>query len=154
MTFQRLVDRAQSYSLLGSRPRGFQLADLRQYLDEGGNPDEKDGNGLSLLHQLADSGDAPAVELLISRGAALNTQDAQGWTPLHFAVDADCDSANQDRNRPLALTTTQKLIESGADESIRSLKGETARDIAVAYGKLATAHYDAIPRPHNTIPLK
>jgi ankyrin repeat protein len=155
MTFERLWSRSfgkESYSFwsfnLGSR--GLQVDDLQQYLDAGGDPNRRVENDQTLLHVAADSGEPELVKLLISRGAAINAKGYHGYTPLHLAVDADCDTSAREDRRLRDLPTTRLLIESGADEFIRDEDGKIARDTAVAYGRVPTELYDAIPRKRSS----
>jgi ankyrin repeat protein len=142
--FAKLVKKARSCGLL-FRTGGFQLKDVRKFLDKGGDPNAKTDNGWSLLHLLAeDCADRETIRLAISRGAEINARDSSGQTPLHLAVDADCDSSSRDCRRASELPTAQVLIEFGADETARSDKGETPRDYAAAYGNHELGLYDSI----------
>jgi uncharacterized protein len=151
MTFENLMNR--SFGKESSRfwsfslgPCGFQIKDVQRYLDEDGDPNRRTEHQQTLLHIAAQNGDLEVVKLLVARGADLNTKGFHGYTPLHLAVDADCDTSPRDGRRATELPLTTLLISLGADESIRDDDGEIARDCAVAYGTRETALYDAIPR--------
>src|SRR5262245_50299472 len=154
MTFERLMSRSfgkksssfWSFSLRS--PRGLQAKDVQQYLDEGRDPNQRTEHHQTLLHIAADNGELDVIELLIARGADINARGYRNYTPLHLAVDGDCDTSGRDGRVPTELPATKLLVESGADESIRDDDGEIPRDTAVVSGKIPTALYDALPRPH------
>jgi uncharacterized protein len=63
------------------------LDDMQQLLRE--NPKlvfSKDGEGRTALHLAALQGQREAVELLLSKNAAVAARDNVGWTPLHCAA--------------------------------------------------------------------
>jgi len=69
------------------------------------------------------------VSLLIARGCPVDGRGSpRGHTPLHEAAD----------NGDVALV--RLLLDSGADESLRTGDGQTARDIAREHGRLEVAH--------------
>jgi len=151
MTFEKLMSRSfgkesSSFWSLSLSPRGLQVKDVQQYLDNGGDPNQRTKDQQTLLHIAADNSDLEIVKLLIAHGAEVNTKGFRGYTPLHLAVDADCDTSARDDRRLTDLPVTRILIESGADESIRDDEGEVPRDTAVACGKIAIQLYDAISR--------
>lgn len=119
---------------------------ITEWIRQGGSPDARYPKGgdhaWTLLHIAAEYRDLEAIKLLVASGANLNLQDDQGWTPLHLAVDSDCDTSSQQGRRPIELPTVKALINLGADESIRSKDGETARDIATGYHE--TRLYDSV----------
>ena len=57
-----------------------------QLLNDGINPDLKDANGETPLHEAAERGLMDIVTLLIERGANVNTQDKFGFTPIYRAA--------------------------------------------------------------------
>jgi ankyrin repeat protein len=146
MTFARLL-KSMGYSMFSSRPRGLQIAQLRRYLEDGGDVHARDAHGWTLLHHAADNCEPDAVRLLASRGADVNAREpSRGYAPLHLAVDVDCNTTSRDGRRAADLPTTQALIECGADETIADCDGKVPRDTAIAYGPAETAMYDAISR--------
>jgi ankyrin repeat protein len=71
---------------------------------------------------------APLVELLLTRGAAVNAPDGDGQTALHRAVLYQ------------ATNAVVVLLAHGANHALRDRDGKTARDLAIArgYSDLAT----------------
>ncbi|KAK6194550.1 hypothetical protein SNE40_000167 [Patella caerulea] len=53
------------------------------------DPNFTTGNGLSLLHKCCIEGNVTSAEIIISRGADVNKQDDDWWTPLHVACYRD-----------------------------------------------------------------
>ena len=151
LTYEQLMSRSfgkesSSFWSFTLSPRGLQVKDVQRYLDGGGDPNGRTEHQQTLLHIAADNSELDVIKLLISRGADLNAKGFHGYSPLHLAVDADCDTSARKNRRLSELPVTRLLIESGADEFIRDDEGEIPRDTAVAYGKVATELYDAIPR--------
>uniref|UniRef100_A0A6I8NSX8 Myosin XVI n=1 Tax=Ornithorhynchus anatinus TaxID=9258 RepID=A0A6I8NSX8_ORNAN len=61
------------------------LTDVRQLLTSGGSVNEKNNEGVTLLHMACASGYKEVVTLILEHGADLNVMDSQYWTPLHVA---------------------------------------------------------------------
>ena len=150
MTLERLLSRSygkESTSFWRGGPRGLTLEDVGRYLDDGGDVNGRFESGDTLLHNAASNLQIDIVRLLVARGADVNAKGSHGYTPLHRAVDMDCNTQSRaDYTRTSALPLTQVLIDAGADETLRDDDNETARDIAVAYGEAETGLYDALPR--------
>jgi hypothetical protein len=126
--------------------RNFSVESIEKYLVAGGDINATFGyRNWSLLHQAAEWGDCEAVAWLVRRGARLDARDRAGNTPLHIAVDADIDTANQS-GRTTTLSTTRALIEAGACEDVCGEGGGTPRDVAAAYGQDALDLYDGLSR--------
>lgn len=80
---------------------------------------EKDEDGLGLLHWAADRGHTDILDILITVPKVnLNLQDSCGQTPLHYA--ASCGH----------FKCVELLVKAGADRSLQDNEGETCRDIA------------------------
>jgi ankyrin repeat protein len=85
-------------------------------LTAGADPQEKDANGMSLLHWAALGNRADLVKLLAARGVSVNAVDKFGFTPLLYSSTVDFGDAK----------TTMALLAAGADPSIKDQHGETA----------------------------
>ncbi|XFG05711.1 hypothetical protein AB1E19_009335 [Capra hircus] len=62
------------------------LTDVKHFLSCGGNVNEKNDDGVTLLHMACASGYKEVVSLLLEHGGDLNAADDQDWTPLHLAA--------------------------------------------------------------------
>lgn len=71
-----------------------------------------------LLHAINAETDSMLIRLLISKGANVNHQDNNGYTPLHMAVVY---------NNEIVI---EILINAGADRSIKNEDGHTAEEMA------------------------
>ena len=61
---------------------------VKQHLDAGADVNVKDDNwGATPLHFAARNGHKDVAELLVVKGAAMNTKDDDGRTPLHMVAD-------------------------------------------------------------------
>jgi ankyrin repeat protein len=77
------------------------------------------------------AGSSDTVNLLLARGAPVNEIYPEGWTPLmHAARDPD-------RGNTKIL---ERLLASGADSSVRTSAGESARTVAEKYGNTNAAN--------------
>ena len=104
--------------------------------------------GESPLMMAALKGQAPLVDQLIKRGAAINKP---GWTPLHYAAtggdaeilamllahDADLNAASPNGTTPLMMAArygspecVQLLLQAGANPELKNQMGLTALDFA------------------------
>jgi len=88
-------------------------------LNKGANPDIRDNDGNTPLHDAALFGDVTAINYLVSMKAKVNQTNNRGETPLVLAVH---------RRDPLLVRT---LMEAGADPKIAdSMAGKSALDYA------------------------
>ncbi|XP_058132419.1 unconventional myosin-XVI isoform X3 [Dasypus novemcinctus] len=62
------------------------LNDVKHFLSSGGNVNEKNDEGVSLLHMACASGFKEVVSLILEYGGDLNIVDNLYWTPLHLAA--------------------------------------------------------------------
>ena len=77
-------------------------------------------DGFSLVHKFAAIGNAKCVEVLLAKGAAVDTRDNQGHTALHFA----CTGGSAD--------VVKVLLKGGADVNVTSADGLAPIQIAAA----------------------
>jgi len=113
---------------------------------------QKDWNGSSPLHFAARDADSTLVQLLLQRGAQVNTPDKAGWTPLHesaangrlrsmqllLAASADVNAADKTKTTPLHCValhsnhpeSAQLLLHHGANVNAKDNNGRTPLKLA------------------------
>ena len=92
-------------------------------LDRGARPDTRDGNGFSALHAAAHGGHCDVVLILLELDVDVNDQNNRASiTPLHAAAE---------RNFVLIA---EKLLDNGADQTLRSATKHTPLSMAVLNG--------------------
>jgi hypothetical protein len=106
----------QFYALLCDAER------IKKLLEEGADPNIRDGDGNTPLHFTASKGCAEVARLLLRHGADPNAQDKTGETPLHVAAYWG------------RVDVVRLLLEHGADPSIRNRDGKTPLDLAKESG--------------------
>ncbi|XP_010618297.1 unconventional myosin-XVI [Fukomys damarensis] len=79
------VDPTSLRQLKLQRPMSM-LADVKRFLSSGGNVNEKNEEGVTLLHMACASGYKEVVSLILEHGGNLDVTDDQYWTPLHLAA--------------------------------------------------------------------
>ncbi|NXD09668.1 MYO16 protein, partial [Nothocercus nigrocapillus] len=62
------------------------LTDVRQLISSGGNVNQKNDEGVTLLHVACANGYKNVASLILDHGADLNAVDNHYWTPLHLAA--------------------------------------------------------------------
>ncbi|KAM7328936.1 hypothetical protein ACRRTK_013028 [Alexandromys fortis] len=62
------------------------LTEVRHFLSSGGDVNEKNEDGVTLLHMACASGYKEVVVLILEHGGDLNRVDDGYWTPLHLAA--------------------------------------------------------------------
>ncbi len=102
----------QFYALLCDAER------IKKLLEEGTDPNIRDGDGNTPLHFAVSKGCAEVARLLLRHGADPNAQDKNGETPLHVAAFWG------------HVDVVRLLLEHGADPSIRNRDEKTPLDIA------------------------
>ena len=108
--------------------RDGDAARVRELLAEGVPPNaEEPQNGHRPLHQAAEAGHAPIVDLLLDAGADLEAQDGAGRTALMRAAAA------------AAVDAGRRLLEAGAAVNTLSANGTTALAQVVGGGFLRRA---------------
>jgi ankyrin repeat protein len=88
----------------------------------------------SLVHTAVEHRQLAAIQELVQSGVDVNTEDGQGWTPLHLAVDVEADAAEQKAVAP-DTRSIRLLLELGADPKHVNKEGETAIDKAEAWNQ-------------------
>ena len=91
-----------------------EIVKLKTWIDFNGT------DGRTALMEAVSAGKIEAAKLLIVSGASVNTQDAEGNSPLHLSVSLG----------KAGLDVTNALLESKPDLSLRNADGLTARDLA------------------------
>jgi hypothetical protein len=90
-------------------------------IDRGADIEAKDpGAGASALHFAVMMGKLPVIDLLLTRGADVNSRTRNGTTPLHTAV------------LYARLEVAEYLLEKGADINAQSASGATPLALAIA----------------------
>jgi hypothetical protein len=128
---------------------------IKKLLEEGTDPNIRDGDGNTPLHFAASKGCAEVARLLLKHGADPNAQDKSGETPLHLAASegrvdvvrlllergADPNAKNEGGETPLHYAAykghfdvVRLLLERGADPTVKNKDGATPLDIARARG--------------------
>ncbi len=113
------------------------------YRDMGGDVNDRDWLGWTMLHTAAMGADVEAVRHLVELGADVSARDCHGQTPLHYAVDEAYRQVFE-WDRDLDLRIVRELLVLGADPLARDRSGCTPRDLVRAYGPSALADYDAV----------
>ncbi len=103
-------------------------------LDHGAQPDAQDGP--NPLHMAITRRDVPLVQLLLSRGANVETRYV-GMTPLHYCVCVWTPGDTEDRKLELLET----LLEHGADVNPTNARGGTPLDDALLANRAKIARW-------------
>lgn len=130
---------------------------VRELLAQGANPNVRDEDQRTPLHQAVLGSSVGLVGLLIESGADLNAKDSQGFSPLHFAAQerlpeiarllvglgADPNAVDEDGNSVLyrAIQSARGsdeiarlLLDNGARDDLANLEGVTPRELAERLG--------------------
>ncbi|WP_197507579.1 ankyrin repeat domain-containing protein [Mycobacterium sp. ACS4331] len=109
-----------SYDALRGRERR-ELAEL--VAAHGGQLDDKDADGKTVVHCAVDANDIDVVEVLLQCGAAVEARDRWGNTALWRAVYQLPESADM----------VAALLDAGADPEAANNHGATPRQLATKY---------------------
>jgi ankyrin repeat protein len=130
---------------------------VRELLAQGANPNVRDEDLRTPLHQAVLGNSVGLVGLLIEAGADLDAKDAQGFTPLHFAAQeylpelarilvgkgADVNARDEDGASPLWRAVFSSagrdeiarfLLENGGRDDLANHEGVTPRELAERLG--------------------
>ena len=100
-----------------SQARNGRIKRLEESLNAEFPIDAEDEHGNTLLLLSCQNVNRKLVEMLLSRGANINHQNAQGNSPLHFAMAYDTEG-----------TLGEFLIQKGADDSLENVDHMTPYD--------------------------
>lgn len=100
-----------------SQARNGRIKRIEESLNAGFPIDAEDERGNTLLLVACQNSNKRLVEMLLVRGAAINHQNAQGNTALHYAFAFDSEGK-----------IGEYLIERGADDTIDNIEGMTCYD--------------------------
>ena len=106
----------QFYALLCDAER------IKKLLEEGTDPNIRDGDDNTPLHFAASKGCAEVARLLLRHGADPNAQDKSGETPLHVAAYEGY------------VDVVRLLLEHGADPTVKDRSEYTPLDLAKVRG--------------------
>ncbi|XP_037422746.1 ankyrin-3-like [Triticum dicoccoides] len=157
---------------------GGSLDTIRYLLDHGANPDKVVGDRFTPLHHAAGMGDREMVELLLTKGASVDSVSVSG-TPLHIAAFRGQDEAmkvllenNADHNKILpgidtplisAITASsvkcvKLLVEAGADVNdglVPPLAAAADKGLTACLKCLLEAGADPnVPGPSGRLPIE
>ncbi len=130
---------------------------VRDLLARGANPDVRDEDQRTPLHQAVLGNSIGLVGLLLEHGADVNARDQHGFAPLHFAAQehtpeiarilvgkgADVNARDEDGNSVLwrAVASARGrdeivrfLLENGARPDQANLAGVTPKELALRLG--------------------
>ncbi|XP_066266634.1 unconventional myosin-XVI-like isoform X2 [Branchiostoma lanceolatum] len=96
----------------------FDDIEVLKLLDSGVDPNTAGSTGVTLLHQCCKDNNVSTAEILVQKGAGVNTLDHDLWTPLHLACAYDCPEI------------VHLLLMNGADTSLMDIDGNFALDHA------------------------
>ena len=151
---------AQKYGDLVDAAAAGDVAAIAQFLADGVDVNERDGDGDTPLHMAAFSAGGVAVEALLAAGADPNARAGNEHTPLFHAADqgnleavaallsagADVNARSADGFTPLfyavdkgGLEVVSALLAAGADVNAQDRDGDTPVDHAVNEGHAAVA---------------
>jgi len=97
--------------------------------DHGADVNQGDSMGVSPLSRAVLRNSIDVAQVLIAKGAKLNEVDGIGQTPLTYAATRNFGSAEM----------VQFLLAAGANPTVKSKQGKTAKEVALQYGNTEQA---------------
>jgi ankyrin repeat protein len=127
-------DSSDSWAMFldSAEPREGHSKFIEQFIKAGAKADEQTDWGMTALHYAVAHFNVPTIKALIKNGASLNIQDRNGMTPLHLAVDLHA-AREVDKRFYLTKEIVLILLEHGANKTIRTRSGKTARDMVAEH---------------------
>jgi ankyrin repeat protein len=117
---------------------------VRGWLSSGGNPNAAHPvSGARLLHAAAEQQDLDTIDLLLDTGADVNARDSYGQTALHISVDSELDTQGREESSD-SMPVTARLLQRGADPTLRDNRDRTPGDWARAYGTEAGERFEQL----------
>ncbi len=98
------------------------LKKIESLLKQGVNPNIRDKDGKTPLHNAAYLGHVAVAKLLLEHGADIHARDNANWTPLHWAAYKG------------HFDVARLLLERGADPTVKNRDGKTPLDLAKKAG--------------------
>jgi ankyrin repeat protein len=105
---------------------------VRVLLEAGAAPNRLPKESWPALFSAIEHERESLIRLLVQGGADINIRLPSGYTPLHHAVDTDCDTALQMEVSP-TFALTKLLLSLGADPRQKDEQGESPIDLARRY---------------------
>ncbi|MBK6005350.1 ankyrin repeat domain-containing protein [Ramlibacter ginsenosidimutans] len=99
-------------------------------LDAGCDADEESGNGATAVMVAAHAGNVDGVRVLLSRGANVDARDADGNTPLLFALDPSVQLSRDPSRSARSEEVVRALVEAGADVNGQNHDGQAPLHLA------------------------
>lgn len=116
--------------------RRANLAEVKRFLDEGGNIETTAGRFHStLLTEACRFRATKVVDLLLERGAAANVSGGGFWTPLHYA----CDGPRRGSAALVASKLVATLIQNHGEVDAADFHGRTPLHVASSKGSTGVA---------------
>jgi ankyrin repeat protein len=104
-----------------------QVTLLEKLLNQGFPPDIAGQNGRRPIDYAVESGKPVAFTLLRAKGASLNYQTGQGFSPLHYALTA--------RPSSQSIAMVKALLSAGANPYLKDAAGQTPLHVGAAYAQ-------------------